>query len=368
MKVIAALDSFKGSVTSAEANEAVLANLPRQWNKVNIPIADGGEGTAAAIYAALGGKWQSVKTVDCLGNPTSGEYLLTTYQGKRMAVIEVATFIGWTSVSPTDKTTRQASSFGVGLPVKDALKHNVDQIYMALGGSATSDGGLGFLQAMGARLSRFTSGNPLLSTQKIDLSQLQKIPQLMALADVTNPYYGENGFAPVFGPQKGASAETVALLDKKAQQLMAPIAASFLSVAGAGAAGGLGLAALLMGGKICNGFATIQTLVGLEKQLMDANLVFTGEGKIDRQTQEGKVPFGVAQLAQKHQLPVIALTGKREENLGRLADFMTAILSIQVGPTSVKEAMERETTLGHLAVTAQNVAQVFLAGIESKSK
>lgn len=152
MKVIAMIDSFKGSATSEELNQAALKGFPVQWEKESIPIADGGEGTMAALFAAYGGQYKSVTSVGPLGEERVVSYLLTTINQKRIAIIECAAIIGIQLLDPSDQTTRQASSYGLGLLIADAINEKVAQIYVTLGGSATTDGGLGLLEALGAEL------------------------------------------------------------------------------------------------------------------------------------------------------------------------------------------------------------------------
>ncbi|KAF1304596.1 glycerate kinase [Enterococcus saccharolyticus] len=365
MKVVAAIDSFKGCATSAEINQAVLSKLnPAIWQeKVNVPIADGGEGTIAAIQAALGGEEVRVESVDPLLRKIQGSYLLTTIENKKTAIIESATFIGIDLVEVSDKTVRQATSYGLGVAVADALQ-KVEQIYVTLGGSATSDGGLGMLQALGGKIVPNTTGNLLLTVEDIDLREVRekfKHVSLHVLADVTNEYCGSRSFANVFARQKGASSQTIKKMEQQANKVLQLVEKQgYLgNLSGTGAAGGLGGAFTWLGGNILSGFTTIQQLIGLETIIQDADLIFTGEGKLDAQTAQGKVPFGVANLAKKYHVPVIAVCGSRENYLGKMEELVLGAFSIQQGPISLEKAMEKQRTLSNLATLAKEVVQVF---------
>jgi glycerate kinase len=361
MKVVAMIDSFKGCATSEELNQAVLAGLPDEiWTeKCTIPIADGGEGTMAAIYAELGGIWQSVTTQNPLGKPITGQYLLSRFEGQEIAVIE--------SVEVSDAVIRQTSSYGLGKVIQDALAHRVTKIYLTLGGSATSDGGLGLLQSLGATIEGSEEGNLLINVNNVDLKGLQgKLDdvKLVALADVTNPYLGKKGFAEIFAPQKGASKNTVSEMEQQAKLVAKKIKQQtnldLATISGSGAAGGLGGAVIVLGGKIAPGFVTLQKIIRLEEKLQQADLIFTGEGKMDGQTDQGKVPFGVAQLAKKAGIPVIGLCGSRSRDIGEMTEVTLGVFSIQQGPISLKEAMEKERTLTNIQQLASQLSQVFM--------
>lgn len=370
MKVLSIIDSFKGCATSKELNQAVLSGLPEAiWQeRVNVQIADGGEGTLAAIHASLGGEWIEVATQDPLGKPLKKEYLVTQVAGEQVAIIESATFIGLHLVETSDQTIRQASSYGLGLVILDALARKVQRIYVTLGGSATSDGGLGLLQALGAEIQPLKKGNPLLSWEELNLSYLNpalKDIQLFALADVTNFYVGTTGFATVFAQQKGASEKTIQEMERQAQKITRWVQENqqidLGTLSGAGAAGGLGGAIALLGGQIVPGFATVQQLIHLEQLMEEADLIFTGEGRIDGQTNQGKVPYGVAKLAQGKNIPVIALCGSREIDVGEMAELTLGVFSIQQGPVTLEQAMEKETTLRKIQIIASDLARVFSA-------
>ncbi|MFC0233843.1 glycerate kinase [Vagococcus entomophilus] len=376
MNVVVAIDSFKGSATSLELNQAVKEAIEADFSQVEcvcIPIADGGEGSLEAIYTANGGHFQSCSTVDLLGRNCKTEYLITLKENKKIAIIESAKVVGLDLIHPCEETLCQASTYGLGLVVKDALEKRVNQIILTLGGSGTSDGGLGFLQALGADTGDTArTGNPLLVAKKLDLARVkQQFAQinLIAAADVTNVYYGSNGAAKVFGMQKGGSPEILEKLDAKAQRI-----ATYLQehdqivlnqVAGSGAAGGLGGAIVALGGELQSGFELISQFTNLEQMVSKADLVFTGEGSIDSQTENGKVPFGIAQLTQKFAVPVVVLCGRYTAIKPQLAANFQGIFCIQSAPISLEEALKKENTLLNIANTAKNILKLFLFSKQS---
>lgn len=371
MRLLVAIDSFKGSATSKELNEALLAGIHHQLitEKISVPIADGGEGTLAALYESLGGAYISVEVTDLLGNMTEVDYLLTEIAGEKTAVIESAAVVGIDRIDPDETTIRKASTYGLGVLLKKIIAGGVTNIYLTLGGSGTSDGGLGLLAGLGAKGIGDGGENALYTFTDIQLGELPKLFQkvrLSALADVTNPYVGTRGFAKVFGSQKGATPQQIKEMELLASQAISQLEAisgqSIANTPGAGAAGGLGGAILALGGKIEAGFATISELIGLEQKIQAADLVITGEGRMDGQTEHGKVPYGVACLAKAHQKPIFALVGAREADIGELSSLLLGAFSIHLGPITLEEAMDKARTLRHLQITGNQLVQVFLKG------
>lgn len=373
MKIIATIDSFKGSATSFELNNAVLDSLhsfPQIQEYINIPIADGGEGTMVAIHAALGGEYRTITTLDPLDRDIQANYLITEIDGYKTAVIESAEIIGIHFIVPSPETIIKATSYGLGLVIQDALEQGIQKIVVTLGGSATSDGGLGMLAALGADLNTdATQQNPLLSFEQLSVTTLLEKFQgidLKILSDVRNPYSGEEGAAMIFGTQKGGTPTILAELDKKAQKVSQLCQQHYQinldEIAGTGAAGGLGGALVLIGGQIVPGFPYISELIHLEKSIKDASLIFTGEGRMDAQTEQGKAPYGIAKLAQKYQVPVIALCGAHTHDLGDMNQLLTAVFSIQTAPISLEEAMKKETTLANIQSIVPNIFKLFLVG------
>lgn len=365
MNVLAAIDSFKGSASSVELNQAVLNGWMTNGKKSNQPIADGGEGTTEAIYHTLGGEWKKVQGMDLLFRQKESRYLVTMYNHKKIAIIESAEVVGIDLLSkPTDQTIRLASSFGLGELIKDAIKQQPDEIIIALGGSGCSDGGLGLLQSLGATLVGVTEGNPLLSVKELDLHTLMPITTKLTIAsDVTSPYTGELGAALLFGTQKGGTPDTLAFLDQQAKSIVDQIKTSqsidLDDLPGSGAAGGIGGALFLLGATMQSGFQLVAELVGLEEQVKEADIIVTGEGRIDQQTIHGKVPYGVALLAKKHHKKIIGICGSREKELGELTRFLPSIFSIQFGPITLAEAMDPHETLEKVQLLSTALSHLF---------
>ncbi len=369
MKVVAAIDSFKGSATSAQMNQAFFQKIAAsELTTVSVPIADGGEGTMAAIQAACGGSYQKITTIDLLGRPLTTEYLLTKINGQPTAIIESAKVIGLNLITPSSTTIQQASSYGLGLVLRQVIKTGCQRIYLTLGGSGTSDGGLGLLAGLGVKLTgqSLNQLNPLNSFQGIDLAPIKALlatVDLTALVDVTNPYAGPTGFAHVFGIQKGGNLPILKQQDQQAKKVVTVVKKQYQldlnQLAGAGAAGGLGGALALIGAKLAPGFATISQLVQLPRACQDADLLITGEGQIDAQTDGGKVPLGVAELGRKMKIPVLAICGKRNAQVGYLSKLTLGIYCIQTGPVSLSVALEHERTLSNVSELGLNLLQTF---------
>ncbi|MHC9537290.1 glycerate kinase family protein [Dellaglioa sp. BT-FLS60] len=378
MKLVSAIDSFKGSATSKELNEAVINHLLELKlidEGISVPIADGGEGSMAAIFEACGGVWQSVKTVDLLARPMTADYLMTIINGEKTAVIESASVIGLDFIEPSEKTVEQSSSFGLGAMLKDALQQGVAKVIMTLGGSGTSDGGLGLLQAFGVQVTDdeaqlIITGNPLVRVSKMvfpdQLKNSMADVELIIAADVTNPFYGETGAVAVFGKQKGASKMQIKELDNQAKKVSEMIEKNteinLQMQPGSGAAGGIGGALMVLGGHMAAGFPLISQAVALENKIETADLVITGEGSLDSQSAQGKVPFGVAMLGKKYHVPVVGLSGRRSADIGKMADLLAGAFSIQLGPIALEKAIEKTTTLQQIALTSESVVRLFKAG------
>ena len=296
-KVIVAIDSFKGCLTSAEANQAavkgILDKMP-DAQVVQVPVSDGGEGFLEAFHAAMGGSIVEVNVKDPLMRPIVAQYLV---QGDT-AVIEIAKASGLTLLSPDERNPMVATSYGTGQLVVDAVQRGCKHIIIGLGGSATSDCGIGMLEAIDN--AKLTIDNDVRFT---------------IATDVTNPLCGEQGAAFVFAPQKGATHDDVLALDARAKRF-AEASAKHLgrdcqNMPGAGAAGGLGYAFLQYMNADCrSGIDLLLDTIHFDDLLQDADLVITGEGSADRQTLMGKLPFGILQRAQRHHVPVMLIAGR----------------------------------------------------------
>lgn len=374
-KVVIAPDSFKESLNAAAAAQAIQRGLIHVWPNTAyelVPMADGGEGTVHSLVAATGGKIIAQTVTGALGEPVAGFFGMLG--DKKTAVIEMAAAAGLESIPPQARNPREATTFGVGELIRAALDAGARRILLGLGGSATNDGGCGMACALGVKLLD-GNGHPLdkggaalLSLEKIDLSGLDpRIAQTSfeIATDVNSPLTGSNGASAIFGPQKGASAEDVRLLDR-ALCRFADVAARELHrdidrIPGAGAAGGLGAGALLfLNGTIRPGVDLIVRETGLEEKMKGASLVVTGEGKIDGQTARGKTPVGVARIAAKKHIPVVALAGMLAAGCESVYHCgIDALFSIVPGAVSLKEALADADK--NLQRTSENIARLLSA-------
>ncbi|HEP1232347.1 TPA: glycerate kinase [Streptococcus pyogenes] len=348
MKILVAIDSFKGSVTSPELNTSVaqaLLSVDKQLVIETRAIADGGEGSLAALSQTVAGRWHQVKTIDLLRRPIKVAY----YRHAKQAFIESASIIGIDKITPNSVTYAQATSYGLGLAVKDAIQKGATQIEIMLGGTGTSDGGKGFLESLNYD---FMTGRSYLDT-------LASPVTLLGLTDVTNPYYGPQGFAAVFGPQKGGSLsqieETDQIASNFAKKVFYQTTIDLQTIPGSGAAGGLGGAIVLLGGTLTSGFSRIAELLNLDNSLQSCDLVITGEGCLDTQSQSGKVPVAIARMAKKYQVPTIALCGSVKIETGLAAEDFLAVFSIQQQPISLEAAIDKTTTLSNIKILAANL-------------
>ena len=344
-KIIVAIDSFKGCLTSTEANQAacegILSKMP-EAKVVQVPVSDGGEGWLEAFRAAIGGEIVEVNVKDPLMRPIVAQYLI---QGDT-AVIEIAKASGLTLLAPEERNPMVATSYGTGQLVVDAVRKGCKHIIVGLGGSATSDCGIGMLRAI---IDAFTKhGN------WDDVRELDDVRFTIA-TDVTNPLCGENGAAHVFAPQKGATPDQVIALDARAKRF-AMASAKHLgrdcqNKPGAGAAGGLGYAFLqYMNAECRSGIDLLLETIHFDDLLQDADLVITGEGSADCQTLMGKLPFGILQRAQKHNVPVMLITGRIADEQQLLDAGFSRVacinppgipLEIAMQPATAKENIRR---------------------------
>ena len=311
MKVIIAIDSFKGCLTSKQANEAAAEGIRRVCPNakiVEIPVSDGGEGYMEAFHAAIGGSLEEVVVRDPLMRPITAKYLLHD----EMAVIEIAQASGLTLLTKEERNPMVATSYGTGQLVADAVCKGARHIIIGLGGSATSDCGMGMLKAL---IDIFAKHG-----QWDDVEALKDVRFTIA-SDVENPLYGEKGAAHVFAPQKGATPEMVLRLDERAIKFAELSAKHFgydrSQQAGAGAAGGLGYAFMqYLNAKSMSGIQLLLDTIRFKELVADADLIITGEGSADRQTLMGKLPMGI--LEQAGHTPVYLIAGRisdREELL-----------------------------------------------------
>ena len=325
MKILIAPDKFKGSLSAREVAENIAKGLRDVLPEATInivPMADGGEGTAEVICDALGGSWVNCAAHDPIGREIDARY--GWIQKRKLAVMEMNEAAGMRRLSESERDPLRANTFGVGEMILDASRRGAQKIIIGLGGSATNDGGFGMAGALGFR---FFNDRGQEIEKVVDLVELQRIkrkqdlnlPRIIAAADVRNPLLGENGATRVFGPQKGATADKIDILERALTKL-ADVVSKALKVnyrdePGAGAAGGLGFGLMsFCGAAIRPGFGVVAESVGLESKMKDVDVVITGEGSLDRQTLEGKTPAGVAGLARKLGKRVFAIVGRASED------------------------------------------------------
>lgn len=355
MKILIAPDSFKDSLSATEVAEAirngVLSELPEAEIKI-LPMADGGEGTVEAMVEATRGNIIEITAEDALRRDTQARYGLLG--DGHTAVIEMASASGIEHLKPDERNPWNTTTYGTGQLIRAALDKGCRRIIMGIGGSATNDGGVGMAIALGAKFNdqsgseKGIGGGELSEIVLIDLNGLDSRigkTEFLAACDVSNPLTGPNGAAYVYGPQKGADKSMVEKLDKNLRHLAKLIKdqldKDIENVPGAGAAGGLGagLMAFLDAG-LMQGFEIVRRETHLDDAVKWADLVITGEGKIDVQTQYGKTPMGVAGVAKKYNKQVIAIAGTLGEGYQELYPLgFDAILSIIDKPMELKEAL-----------------------------
>ena len=336
-RIAIAPDSFKGTLSAAEAAKAMAAGLRRAIPRARfrlIPMADGGEGTVDAVIAATPGKWQRCRVHDPLGRMITARYGLIGGRAPR-AVIEMAVASGLPLLQPCERNPLAAGTEGTGDLLRDLLHRGVRQILMGIGGSATNDGGTGMARALGVRfLDRRgrdlpRGGAALMALERIvpdGLDPRVRQVSIEVACDVTNPLWGPNGASAVYGPQKGATPVMVQQLDaglkRLAQVAKLQLGVDVADVPGAGAAGGLGFGLMAFcGARLRRGVEMVAEAVELEAQFRGCDLVITGEGRIDGQTVNGKTPMGVARVAGRVGVPVIAIcgcTGEGWENVHKV--------------------------------------------------
>lgn len=352
MNILVAPDKFKGSLSAV----AVVAAICRGWKAVfpedtleAAPIADGGEGFAEALCLALGGEWVSVSACDPVGREIEARYAWV--EKDRVAVIEMSETSGLWRLKAGELAPLRANTFGTGQLIRDAAMRGAKTILVGLGGSATTDGGVGMAAALGYRMlaADGTELEPipanLSAIARIDRSAAIALPEIIAACDVQNPLLGPRGTARVFAPQKGAEAACVEQLETHLAKLAAVVATDlgvdFRETPGAGAAGGIGFGLLsFCGAKMQSGFDLVAEVLRIEERIAACDLVITGEGRLDTQTLEGKGPAGIAALARKHGKPVLALAGSITDDR-LVSEIFTATLPIIDEPTGLAEAMAR---------------------------
>ncbi|MEW4195575.1 glycerate kinase [Bacillus altitudinis] len=376
MKIVIAPDSFKESLSAYEtacAIERGFRSILPHAKYMKIPMADGGEGTVQSLVDATGGTIVQQVVTGPLGKPVDAFFGMLG--DGQTAVIEMAAASGLHLVPPEKRNPLFTTSRGTGELMLAALDKGAKHLIIGLGGSATNDGGVGMMQGLGASFldkegqDLTPGGGSLNQLASIDLSRLDPRLQSVRLevaCDVDNPLTGERGASAVFGPQKGADTEMVQLLDKNlshfAQVAKQHLHVSFGEAAGAGAAGGLGASLLgFLQADLQKGIDIVLKAVHFADVLKDADLVITGEGRIDQQTIYGKTPIGVAKAAKQYGLPVIGIAGSLSKDSAVVHDYgIDALFSIVPGITTLAEAMHDASV--HVERTARNIAAVMTFG------
>ncbi len=357
MKIVVAPDSYKGSLSATEVAHTIKTAIQESGNHevITKPMADGGEGTIEAILSATSGEQIQISTLGPLGESIETSYAIIN---QTTAVIETAMHAGLYQVPDDKRNPDLTTTYGMGQAILDALDRGCQQIIIGLGGSATNDGGLGLLQALGLQvfdkngnpLDKF--GNDLLHIDAVQLDDLD--PRLQDVkfriaCDVDNSLCGELGASAVYGPQKGATPEQIHLYDKAlhhfANLLETQLDNNWQHTPGAGAAGGLGFAFLSLGAKLESGASLIAEAINLKQSIEVADLILTGEGQSDEQTLYGKAPGFVAELAKKFNKPTILLSGSLGGNTAKLRKHFAGCFSIVNQPLSLEECMDNTSTL-----------------------
>jgi glycerate kinase len=350
MRVLIAPDKFKGSLGAWQvANEIATGfrDVLPQANLEITPIADGGEGTAEVICQARSGEWVACSAHDALGNPISARYCWLA-EGPT-AVLEMSEAAGSRRLKSGVRDPLCATTSGVGEMLLDATRRGACQLIIGLGGSATNDGGFGMARALGFRFfadqKELTKGPAeLAALTKISPPEGLRLPRISAAADVRNPLLGERGATRVFGPQKGVMPEQIVILEQALTKLADVVARDlgyeFRTTPGAGAAGGLGFGLMsFCGAELRSGFEVVAEIIQLEQKVSQADVVVTGEGRLDGQTLEGKAPAGVARIARKHRKRICAIVGEFDRGVD-YSQLFDAIYELARPPVSRTDAIK----------------------------
>ncbi len=380
MKIVICPDSFKGSLSARQVAESIFKGLKRvipEAKYVILPMADGGEGAVDAFLFAIGGRKYHAFVHDPLGRKIKAEYAVLS---DGTGVMEMASASGLPLLKAEERNPLISSTYGTGELLLELVKKKVKTILIGAGGSATVDGGMGMAKALGVKFFSESKkeladgGGSLGKLKTIDISGLNKQvlkTRIIVLADVKNPLTGRYGAARVFAPQKGADSKMVEVLEKNmkhyAHIIRTQLKKDVENMAGSGAAGGLGAGLIaFLDAEIKEGSRFIAEKIDLENHIKDADIVITGEGKIDSQVRFGKTILAVIEKAKKYRVPVIALCGQKTDSLDALYKRgLTAVFSIVPGPVLLPESMEKahiflEKTSGEIAGLIKCFYQVRL--------
>jgi glycerate 2-kinase len=377
MKFVLAPDSFKECMTAQTASfameEAVRRVVPAA-EMVLLPVADGGEGTLEVLTYATNGELYRKEVTGPLGQKVTARYSILG--DKKTAVVEMAEASGLHLVPITKRNPLQTTTYGTGELMRAALDHEISHLIVTIGGSSTNDCGVGMLQALGVRVTNRDGkeigfgGGALSEAAEIDFSFLDERLREVTLSvacDVNNPLIGPRGASTIFGPQKGATAEMVKQLDANLQHfaelLEKEIGCLVKDVPGAGAAGGLGAALLACRGELKPGIDLVLDALYFDAKIADADVIFTGEGRIDNQTPDGKVIAGIVKRAKRANIPVIAFAGAVKKGFEPLfQEGLLAAHCITQGPCTLEEALASGEN--NLIQTVENTTRVFVGGIK----
>lgn len=375
MKAVIAIDSLKGSLSSIEAGQAIAEGIKKADAKADVvirPLADGGEGTVEALVCGMNGTLQHVKVTGPLGDPVVCEYGII--DETKTAVIEMSGAAGITLVPDAKRSPLYTTTYGVGEVIRDAIEKGCRRFIVGIGGSATNDGGIGMLQALGYGF--LNKDGQQVPFGAIGLKELETITDTYVLpelaecefkiaCDVTNPLCGENGCSAVYGPQKGANPSMIMEMDKWLRYYAALAREKFpkadLNEPGTGAAGGLGFAFLTFTNAVLeSGIKIVLEETKLESYVKGADVVVTGEGRLDFQTAMGKAPVGVAGLAKKFDIPVLAFAGSVTKDATECnKNGIDAFFPILRGISTLEEAMKPENAKQNLIDTAEQAFRLF---------
>lgn len=357
MKILIASDKFKGSLTALEACRAIEEGLKNGNHETRcVPVADGGDGMAGTLTDALGGEWREVEVSGPLGALVQAGYGII--ENGKTTVIEMAEASGLALLGESVKDPWSASTYGTGQLIADAIAQGAKKVILGIGGSATNDGGSGMALALGYRFLD-AEGNEvcavpanLESVVRIEHPSSPDFPEVTVACDVVNPLLGPDGCTRIYGPQKGILPSDFEKHEARLEHLSSyfgDIGTHSAQIPGSGAAGGLGFGSLVfLNARLVPGFDLVSNILNLEEQVRWADIVITGEGKIDAQSLEGKAPAGVASLAKKHGKKVLGFCGLRGD--GDLGACFDRIYEIEKGDRSVEESMRDGAELLKLTV------------------
>jgi glycerate kinase len=377
MKVVVAIDSLKGCLTSMEAGEAIRKGVLNACGDAQVvvrPLADGGEGTTDALIFGMGGRTETVTVTGPLGKPVTCSYGIV--EDTKTAVIEMSGAAGITLVPDAEKNPLNTTTYGVGEVIKDAIQKGCRRFIVGIGGSATNDGGVGMLQALGFGFLD-QNDNPITYGAKglkdlVTIKDDHVLPELKdctfrVACDVTNTLCGPQGCSSIFGPQKGATSESIMEMDAWLSAYAKKAAAKYphadAMFPGTGAAGGMGFAFLTFtNAALESGIQIVLEETRLEEYVKGADYVITGEGRLDRQTMMGKAPSGIASIAKKYNIPVIAFAGSVSEDAKECNEKgIDAYFPILRSVVTLSEAMDKDTASRNMTNTVEQVFRLIKA-------